>query len=109
MDKVRVGFIGTGRISDLHAIEYVNNPHAQIVALCDRDPALAEARARAWGLDDPYITEDFRELVALDSVDLVEVLLPHHLHLEPPSPRSRPARRSRSRSRCARTSPTPTG
>ena len=82
MDTVRVGFVGTGRISDLHAIEYLNNPHAQIVALCDRDPALAEARARAWGLDDPYITEDFRELAALDTVDLVEVLLPHHLHLE---------------------------
>ena len=82
MDKVRVGFVGTGRISDLHAIEYVNNPHAEIVALCDRDPALAESRARAWGLDDPFLTEDFRELAALDSVDLVEVLLPHHLHLE---------------------------
>ena len=82
MDKVRVGFIGTGRISDLHALEYIDNPHAEIVALCDRDPALAEARARAWGLDDPDISDDFRELVALDSVDLVEVLLPHHLHLE---------------------------
>ena len=82
MDTVRVGFIGTGRISDLHSIEYRNNPGAEIVALCDRDPALAQARARAWGLDDPFITDDFRELVRLDTVDLVEVLLPHHLHLE---------------------------
>ena len=82
MDRIRVGFIGTGRISDLHAVEYVANPHAEIVALCDRDPALAEGRARAWGVVDAAIFEDYRELVALDTVDLVEVLLPHHLHLE---------------------------
>ena len=82
MDKIRVGFIGTGRISDLHAIEYLRNPHAEIVALCDRDPERAEARARAWGLRGVAITADHRELVSLDAVDLVEVLLPHHLHLE---------------------------
>ena len=82
MDKIRVGFIGTGRISDLHAIEYLRNPHAEIVALCDRDPERAEARARAWGLDGAAITADHRELVSFDTVDLVEVLLPHHLHAE---------------------------
>lgn len=82
MDKIRVGFIGTGRISDLHAIEYLRNPHAEIVALCDRDPERAEARARAWGLRGVAITADHRELVSLAAVDLVEVLLPHHLHLE---------------------------
>ena len=82
MDRIRVGFIGTGRISDLHAIEYLANPHAEIVALCDRDPALARARARTWGVGGAAIVEDYRALAALDTVDLVEVLLPHHLHLE---------------------------
>ena len=82
LDRIRVGFIGTGRISDLHAIEYLSNPHAEIVALCDRDPALAERRARVWGLDSPLVTDDYHELVGHDTVDLVEVLLPHHLHLE---------------------------
>ena len=82
LDRIRVGFVGTGRISDLHAIEYLSNPHAEIVALCDRDAALAERRARVWGLDSPLITDDYHELVGHDTVDLVEVLLPHHLHLE---------------------------
>ena len=82
MDRIRVGFVGTGRISDLHAIEYLSNPHAEIVALCDRDASLAERRARVWGLDSPLITDDYHELVGHDTVDLVEVLLPHHLHLE---------------------------
>ena len=80
MDRIRVGFIGTGRISDLHALEYLRNPHTQIVALCDSDPALASGRAEAWGLDRPVICSDYHELLALDSVDLVEILLPHHLH-----------------------------
>ena len=50
-EKIRIAIIGTGRISDLHAIEYLHNPDTEIVALCDSD------------------------------VDLVELLLPHHLHL----------------------------
>ena len=67
MDKIRVGFIGTGRISDLHAIEYQNNPHTEIVALCDADPALAESRAKVWGLEGVTITDNFTDLLALDS------------------------------------------
>ena len=82
MDKIRVGFIGTGRISDLHAIEYRNNPHTEIVALCDADPALAESRSKAWGLEDTTITDNFTDLLAMEKVDLVDILLPHHLHTE---------------------------
>ena len=31
MANLKVGFIGTGRISDLHALEYLANPRAEIV------------------------------------------------------------------------------
>ena len=81
-DTIRVAIVGTGRISDLHAIEYRANPHARIVALCDRNVALAQDRARAWGLDDTRITDDYTAVLADPGVDLVEILLPHHLHLE---------------------------
>ena len=80
MDTLGVGVIGTGRISDLHAIEYRRNPHTRIVALCDRDPELAAGRRRAWGVPGALITTDYHELLALEAVDLVEILLPHHLH-----------------------------
>lgn len=81
-DTVRVGIIGTGRISDLHAIEYLANPNARIVALCDNAIANAEGRAKAWGVSDARVTDDYRQVLADPDVDLVEILLPHHLHLE---------------------------
>lgn len=81
-ETIRVAIIGTGRISDLHAIEYLSNPKARIVALCDRDVELARSRAAAWGLEDARITDDYRSILADPNVDLVEILLPHHLHLE---------------------------
>ena len=79
---IGIGIVGTGRISDLHAIEYLASPLARIVALCDVDSARAAARAAAWGLDDVAIDDDIDVLLARPEVDLVEILLPHHLHLE---------------------------
>ncbi len=77
---LEAGFIGTGRISDLHAAAYFGNARARIAALCDRDADLARRRAESWGLADVFITDDVDELLARPSVDLVEILLPHHLH-----------------------------
>ncbi len=78
---IRVGIIGTGRISDLHALEYLRDPEARIVALCDRNTDQARARALAWGIPDAVIEADVDALLARADVDLVEILLPHHLHL----------------------------
>lgn len=79
---VRVAILGTGRISDLHAIEYKQNPKGKIVALCDQNVKQAQSQAEAWGVDDPIISDDYREILARPDVDLVEILLPHHLHLQ---------------------------
>lgn len=80
-NPLRVAIVGTGRISDLHVIEYLQNPASRIVALCDRNPALAQAKATTWGLNDVVIETDFDAVLARADVDLVEILLPHHLHL----------------------------
>lgn len=82
MDELRVGFIGTGRISDLHALEYLANPRARIVAVCDAEPELARKRGLAWGVAEDFIFTDYHDLLALPQVDLVEILLPHHLHYQ---------------------------
>ena len=80
MDTLNVGIIGTGRISDLHALEYLANDRAQIVAVCDINEDLASERGAVWGVAGDSIFSDYRALLALPSVDMVEILLPHHLH-----------------------------
>lgn len=82
VERLRVGIIGTGRISDLHAAGYVSDPHAEIAAVCDIDPEAALARARSWGADPDRAYADWHEIIADDSLDAFEVLLPHHMHLE---------------------------
>jgi predicted dehydrogenase len=78
---LRVGIIGTGRISDLHAIEYLRNADARIAGLCDRDVGQARAKAAAWGIPDVVVEDDIDRFLARPDIDLVEILLPHHLHL----------------------------
>ena len=82
MDKLRVAFIGTGRISDLHALAYLADERANIVALCDYNVELAHARGKKWGVSEDRIFSDYHEMLALDDIDLVEILLPHHLHYQ---------------------------
>ncbi len=80
MDKVRVGFIGAGRISDLHAIEYLRNPRAEIVAVCDANLEIARRQAERWGVPKTRVFTDWEQLLRCEEVGLVEILLPHHLH-----------------------------
>jgi predicted dehydrogenase len=80
MDKVRVGFIGAGRISDLHALGYLGHPRAEIAAVCDADRGIAERQAARWGVPPARVFRSWDELLRCDEVNLVEILLPHHLH-----------------------------
>jgi len=75
-----VAFVGCGRISDLHALGYQRTREARIQGVFDVDPARAEAKARAWGVARVY--RSFEEVVGDPTVDLVEILTPHHLHCE---------------------------
>lgn len=82
MDQLRVGIIGTGRISDLHALEYLENPKSQIVAVCDSNLETARTRAAKWGVQADRVFTNYHDLLALPDVDLVDILLPHHLHYQ---------------------------
>ena len=82
MEKLRVGFLGAGRISDLHAIEYLNNPKAELYAVCDINPQNAQLRAQAWGVPEERVFTDYHDLLSVAEIDLVEILTPHHLHYQ---------------------------
>ena len=79
---LRVGIIGCGRISDLHVLGYRGRDDARITALCDVDPENTAARTKQWQLPDAAVFEDYRQMCESGLVDLVEIIVPHHLHYE---------------------------
>jgi predicted dehydrogenase len=78
MGKIQVGFIGCGRISDLHALGYREHPEAEIAAVSDLNPEIAATRAHAWGAGKVY--DDYRKLLDDPDIEAVEILTPQKLH-----------------------------
>ncbi len=78
MLPVGAAIVGCGRISDLHQLGYRDREDARIVAVCDTNKGRAQAKARAWGVQKVYT--DYQDLLSDPQVDLVELLVPHHLH-----------------------------
>jgi predicted dehydrogenase len=77
---IQAAIVGCGRISDLHALGYRGREDARIVAVCDTKKGRARDKAKAWGVDTVYTEYD--QLLADPAIDLVELLVPHHLHAE---------------------------
>lgn len=79
---LRVGFVGLGFISHENVLGYLGSPDAKIVAVCDPD----ESRARQWlgtyELEDARYYRDDGDMLEHESLDIVEILTPHHLHYE---------------------------
>ncbi len=78
MDPLKVAIVGCGRISDLHQMGYVGREDARIVAVCDVKAKNARQKAKEWGVGRVYTEYD--KLLADPEVDLVELLVPHHMH-----------------------------
>jgi len=78
MKPIGVAIVGCGRISGLHQLGYQGMEDARIVAVCDLNKEIAENQARQWGVDKIYT--EFGQVLADPSVDLVELLVPQHLH-----------------------------
>ncbi|HEY5158044.1 MAG TPA: Gfo/Idh/MocA family oxidoreductase [Anaerolineales bacterium] len=76
--QLRVGILGAGLIAPNHAAGFQEVPElAQVVAVCDTNQENAENLATMF---DAKIYDNYRELIADPNIDLVDVLLPHHLH-----------------------------
>ncbi|MFO7637489.1 MAG: Gfo/Idh/MocA family oxidoreductase [Clostridia bacterium] len=79
MGKMKVGIIGTGGISHLHARSYLNNPHVELVAACDIRPGRVEKFSEDYGI--PHAFVHHRDLLALD-LDAVSVCTWNDSHAE---------------------------
>jgi len=78
MEKLKAAIIGVGDISMLHRPGYVDNPDAELAAICDLDEKLLAQRSRQWNV--PKATTDYKEILSDPEISIVEVITPHDLH-----------------------------
>lgn len=73
-DPVRVALVGCGFFSGnhLHAWKDLGAEGAELVAVCDIDPAKAEAAAKEFGV--PRWYRDFDEMLAAEQIDLLDIV-----------------------------------
>jgi len=80
MDKVRVGIIGAGFVADIHAAAFKMVPEAEVIAVASPTPGKARRFAEERGI--PKAFEDYRDLLALREIDMVNVCVPNYLHAQ---------------------------
>jgi len=78
MSALKLGIVGADPSASLHAEGYMENPDADIVAVCDDSEDRAISRSLDWGAD-AYFT-DLRRMLQEADLDAVEILTPHQRH-----------------------------
>ena len=81
MDKVRLGIVGCGTISQLNAPGYLMDERCEVTALCDPVPERSRQRAAEWGIS-PRIHTSYEDLLNDADIDAIELLTPTFLHAE---------------------------
>ena len=76
---IRLGIIGTGQIGKSHINTYQQIESAEIIAVADINKAEAERVAAQFEI--PNVYADFRQLLARDDIDAVDVCLHNNLHM----------------------------
>lgn len=88
MDTFGVGVIGFGFIGKVHAYGYLNMPifydpmpaRVKLVGVAERDEELARKAADQGGFE--FGTADWRELIARDDIQIINICSPNSLHAE---------------------------
>ncbi len=79
MKELRVGIVGCGKIADGHAEVLAHIAGAELVAVCDREPLLAEQLAVRYGVPGAY--GDLGEMLGRERLDVVHITTPPGVHL----------------------------
>ena len=77
--KIRIGFIGTGRIANRHMEKLSKIKDATLVSVCDVEKKEAEKMTKIWG--GKFYT-DYREMLDKESLDAVYICLPPFAHTD---------------------------
>lgn len=82
MKKIKIGLIGTGRLTHEAHIPNLNLlDKIEISALCNRSEANLK-KAQQLCKDDPVLLNDYKELLSRSDVDAVIISTPNHTHYE---------------------------
>lgn len=82
MNKLKFGIIGCGGIANgkhFPALAKLSDK-VEIVAFCDTVIERAEKAAKEYGTADALVTEDYKELLAREDIDVIHVLTPNISH-----------------------------
>jgi len=74
--------IGAGWVSTQHILAYVNNPNAQVRAICDINLENARLRVKEAGLSEVAFYDNATEALCHDGIDAVSICTPQHVHCE---------------------------
>jgi myo-inositol 2-dehydrogenase/D-chiro-inositol 1-dehydrogenase len=80
MKPVRFGLVGYGAWGQHHARAIAGNAGAELVAVVAHSPESRRAAHDSFKAIDTYA--DYRDLVARQDIDVVDVVLPNYLHFE---------------------------
>lgn len=78
--SLKIVIIGCGKIADAHVEEIRKIPSAQLVAVCDREPIMAEQLAVRYRVPRWYC--DSEQMLERETPDVVHLTVPPHAHVE---------------------------
>src|SRR5579883_3214525 len=81
-EKLGAAILGTGDVSGEHIKAYQQNPYTEVRAMLSHDRARVEAKAAQYGLSGCRAYTSLEELLKDDSIQVVSICTPHHLHAE---------------------------
>jgi predicted dehydrogenase len=79
-NKVKIGMVGTGSVSDFHIQGYQAANNIELVAVCDINAKRARDFAEKYGI--PRWFSSLESMLALPEIEAVDVSLPNYLHAD---------------------------
>ena len=80
--KLRVAVVGTNGRGGSHIREWIVSPNAELVAICDCDPAAYDMHGKTFAKfgRKPEYVKDIRALLDRKDIDAVSIATPNHWH-----------------------------
>lgn len=82
MNNIKIGFIGTGGMAQMHAIELLKMKHVEIAALADVSYQAMEHFSSKFHLQKVQKFSDYRLMLERADLDAVIIVSPHTLHFQ---------------------------